>query len=320
MLLKNKCRVERVVLPTPYPIGEVYSYVILDEPVTIVDAGVYTDEIRRIWDERLRTLGLTFRDVKRIYLTHGHSDHYGFARVFAELSGAKVYLHPWDFDKVKDRREYYMRVIPFFRMFGVPEDYIDYFVQVIAWESPFCKALDEDCLVAVGDGDRLEFEGFSFEIVHVPGHSPGHTILLLEDEAITGDFIFTSLTPDPIIDVTRDGKRVKSMLNYCESLKKMRDRGLKVFYPAHREFKGSYIQALDNLMARFRDKSRLIIAALKEKGRLTPFELARAIYPDMKKAHIYIVMSEIMGRLDILEDKGKVRCFYEDGLLYYSAL
>ncbi len=318
MFLKNKIHVERVLLPTPYPIGEVYSYVILEDPVTVVDVGVYTDEMKEIWKVKLKALGLTFKDVKRIYLTHGHSDHYGFAKVFSDISGAKIYLHPWDFDKVENRREYYMRVVPFLRLFGVPEDYIDYFVQVLAWESPFCKDLERDYLVSVEDGYTLDFDGFSFEVVHVPGHSPGHTLLLFEDEAITGDFIFTNLTPDPIIDITRDGRRIKSMLNYCESLKKMKRKGLNIFYPAHREFKGDYPLALDNLMTRFKNKSMLILNAIKKKGKLTPFELAKMIYPDMKKSHIYIIMSEIIGRLDILERKGEICCYQQNGLVYYA--
>ncbi len=318
MLLKDKIHIERIPLPTSYPIGDIYSYLILEDPITVVDVGVYTPEMKRIWEENLKKHGLTFKDIKRIYITHGHSDHYGFSRVFSDLSGAKIFLHPNDFDKVKNRREYYLRAVPFLRMFGVPEDYVAHFVNVIAWESLLCKDLTEDYLIPVSDEEKLEFDGFSLSIFHVPGHSPGHTILMFEDEALTGDFIFTSLTPDPIIDVTPSGLRMKSMVSYCKSLKKMERLGLRVFYPAHREFVGEYAVALKNLMERFKNKSRLILDCIKAKKEVTPFELALSIYPEMNKSHIFIVMSEIIGRLDILEEKGEVVCNKKNGLLFYS--
>lgn len=43
-----------------------------------------------------------------------------------------------------------------------------------------------------GDGEELQFGKSSFKIIHVPGHSPGHTVFLFESDnvLIAGDVLF----------------------------------------------------------------------------------------------------------------------------------
>ena len=93
-----------------------------------------------------------------IFLTHGHHDHVGAVQAVMEETGAPVYLCPRD-DARNTGDEHYS--------FRLPEGgrYYD-------------------------DGDVLRFAGLSFEIMAVPGHTPGGVAILCEDALFTGDTLF----------------------------------------------------------------------------------------------------------------------------------
>ena len=73
----------------------VNSYLVIDgDGVTIIDAG-----LPRYWkllDRELARLGLTLDDVRALILTHGDTDHIGFAGRLYREKGIPAYLHPAD--------------------------------------------------------------------------------------------------------------------------------------------------------------------------------------------------------------------------------
>ncbi len=78
----------------------VNSYLVIDgDGVTIIDAG-----LPRYWhllDRELASLGLTLDDVRALILTHGDSDHIGFAARLSREKGIRAYLHPADVDRAR---------------------------------------------------------------------------------------------------------------------------------------------------------------------------------------------------------------------------
>ena len=73
----------------------VNSYLVADgDGVTIIDAG-----LPRYWkllSRELAQLGLTLDDVRALILTHGDSDHIGFAGRLSREKGIPAYLFPAD--------------------------------------------------------------------------------------------------------------------------------------------------------------------------------------------------------------------------------
>jgi glyoxylase-like metal-dependent hydrolase (beta-lactamase superfamily II) len=78
----------------------VNSYLVVDgDGVTIIDAG-----LPRYWqllDSELARLGLTLGDVRALILTHGDTDHIGFAARLSREKGIRAYLHPADADRAR---------------------------------------------------------------------------------------------------------------------------------------------------------------------------------------------------------------------------
>jgi hypothetical protein len=98
-------RIEKLVIPTPFPVGPINIYLIIDDPLTLVDTGPKTEEALSALREQLRKLGFIAADLRRIFLTHTHEDHCGLAGALQRESGARVYVHEWEFENISLHRQ-----------------------------------------------------------------------------------------------------------------------------------------------------------------------------------------------------------------------
>lgn len=106
-----------------------------------------------------------------LLLTHGHVDHSGGAGVVVAEHGIEAYVHPDDDFLTLDPLTQ-MRML-----FGMvpPGNY-----------SPPANR------ISLGDGQVLGLAGLDLEVVHTPGHTPGHCCFLLRAEGVlfSGDHLF----------------------------------------------------------------------------------------------------------------------------------
>ena len=106
-----------------------------------------------------------------LLLTHGHIDHMGGAGGVVTATGVDAYMHPDDDFLVRDPAAILRS------MFGIVVD-------AEAFAAPEYRLLDDKTV--------LSLAGLDFQVVHTPGHTPGHCCFVLEDEAImfSGDQLF----------------------------------------------------------------------------------------------------------------------------------
>lgn len=112
--------------------------------------------------QEIENLGLA---VEKILLTHGHFDHVGAVGLLREKTGAPVYLHPDDVERMLGARRQGM-------LFG------------LSVQTP----PKPDHLVT--DGDSVPFGGLAFRVAHTPGHTPGCVSYIADGMAFVGDLIF----------------------------------------------------------------------------------------------------------------------------------
>ena len=136
------------------------NYWVLSTPesdqVVIIDLGFGAAEIFGRLENHSKQLAA-------IVLTHAHVDH---AREAGILAGddVPVYIH---------------------------EDDAIAFTDIEAWNPGFGNPLEPvSDLRTLAHGQVLDFEGFSLETVHTPGHTPGHCAFLTDALLFSGDLVF----------------------------------------------------------------------------------------------------------------------------------
>ena len=102
-----------------------------------------------------------------ILITHTHFDHVGAVAEVARETGAEVWVPELEKGVLADINSY----VPF-PGFGPYESY--------------------DAEHTLDGGEKLEMAGFEIDVLHTPGHSPGHVTFSVPDERalFSGDVLF----------------------------------------------------------------------------------------------------------------------------------
>ncbi|MDO9354725.1 MAG: MBL fold metallo-hydrolase, partial [Solirubrobacteraceae bacterium] len=82
--------VHRIALPTPFAVGRINTYLLVGDPLTLVDCGVNTGVSLDTLEAALESLGYRIEDLEQVILTHEHFDHIGLAEIIARRAGCPV--------------------------------------------------------------------------------------------------------------------------------------------------------------------------------------------------------------------------------------
>ncbi|HEU0243608.1 MAG TPA: MBL fold metallo-hydrolase [Candidatus Limnocylindrales bacterium] len=204
--------------------------------VTIIDAGA-PGLWKRVAAE-LAAMGRTLEDVRAIVLTHGHSDHVGYAERGRRERGWPVWVHEADETLAKGEAKNPaqsppLRLSP---MLG------------FAWWAARHGLLRVPPLTAVstfGDGATLDVPG-SPRVILVPGHTPGSAALHVpsHDVVFTGDAMATYSPADGL----RGPQVAAFSADYAlarESLARLRGLAAGLVLPGHGDpFRGGIDEAV----------------------------------------------------------------------------
>lgn len=157
--------------------------VVTPEGITVIDAGLAGH--RHDLVAELRHLGRTLDDVRGVVLTHGDSDHVGFAERLHREQGVPVYVHAADADRAKGgdkpaNAKQQMRLGP---MLG----FLGYSMRKGGLRTTWLTDV-----VEVHGGETLDLPGAPV-VIPMPGHSPGSIAVSVPavDAVFVGDALTT---------------------------------------------------------------------------------------------------------------------------------
>jgi hydroxyacylglutathione hydrolase len=196
----------------PLTLGFVQAYLI-ETPggLALVDCGMARQEGAIL--RAMRELGR--EDLKLIFITHAHADHYGSAAALKRLTGAPVAVHRADAQAMADGRTPVRGSRPLVRLI----------TSLVLRLSPV-PPVQADVLLE--DGDSLAQYGLPGGIVHTPGHSPGSSCLVLEDgSGFVGDLVSAGGKPHLQRTFVEDPEQLR------QSYARLRDLKLARVYAGH---------------------------------------------------------------------------------------
>jgi glyoxylase-like metal-dependent hydrolase (beta-lactamase superfamily II) len=176
-----------------------------DGGMVLVDAGAPRNEDQIL--ERLREIGRD--DLRLIWITHAHLDHYGSAAAVRSATGAPVAIHEADAAAMA-RGETPLGSV---RLWG-------HLVKALLPIAPRrLKPPPARADLVVGEGDSLETFGIAAEVLHTPGHTPGSTSLLVDGRHLfVGDLVSNMVWPHAQLLYAHDWVAIRASIRRLQAL------------------------------------------------------------------------------------------------------
>ncbi|MED3660828.1 MBL fold metallo-hydrolase [Ureibacillus terrenus] len=311
--------ITKIVIPTPYDVGDVNAFLVKGDALSIVDAGPKTQEAYEALEYGIKNAGYRFDDIEQVILTHHHPDHAGWVDAFprAEILGHE-YIDHW----MKKNEEFLRYREAFYEMYlrkqAVPEENIQEILSIrrnleLYGNTPLTKYIQ--------DGD--EVPGHPGLIAYyTPGHAQSHLIFHDQKtkEVIGGDLLLEKIASNPLIEppVDLSFDRPRSLVQYQASLRFLATLDVAKLYAGH----GNEIVDVKGLVKERLQKdahrTNQVYEILSEPK--TVYEVTKALYPAVYESQLGLTLSKTQGYLDVLVKEDRVRCEQMGDQEFYSRI
>jgi glyoxylase-like metal-dependent hydrolase (beta-lactamase superfamily II) len=320
--------IHRLPIPTPFRVGRVNCYLIEDDPLTLVDVGPNSGRSLVALEEAMTEHGHRIEDLERIVITHQHTDHLGLVGILADRSGAEVcaldVLVPIveDFNLHADRADELAQALML--RHGITPDV----VTALAAMSRAYRGWAGSAPVAhvLHDGGELAFAGRTLEVLHRPGHSPSDTVLWDPEAAIllAGDHLIKHISSNPLISQPLGGRsgqpsseRPRALIMYLESLRLTQAMPIETVLPGHGDTFGDHAALIEERFTMHERRARKFAALIAERPR-TAHDIAQVTWGNVAVTQAYLTLSEVLGHVDLLIERGEVVEDERDGVVYFT--
>jgi glyoxylase-like metal-dependent hydrolase (beta-lactamase superfamily II) len=258
-------------------------------------------------------------------LTHQHMDHVGLVDILARRSGAEVaaidLLAPWlaDYSRRMEADDRFAEEL--MGRHGVPHDVG---VALRAVSSAF-RAWGSKGTVTMplADGSELALRDRTFRVLHRPGHSPSDTVFhdVEHRTLLGGDHLIAHISSNPLITrplSDEETERPKALLTYLESLRATRAmEDVDVVLPGHGEEVANRVELIDQRFRMHERRAAKIRGLLDEP--LTAYDIAQRLWGNVALTQAFLTLSEVLGHIDLLAERGEVVEDYDGAVSRFTA-
>jgi glyoxylase-like metal-dependent hydrolase (beta-lactamase superfamily II) len=251
--------------------------------------------------------------VKRVIVTHAHTDHFGGAVWLQQESGCDVLMHPADTAVATSTWRSDLREL--FGPLGYTAELLDrYFSGEWKFETPEFSPL-------IG-GDVFEVGTTRLRIEHRPGHTPGH--IWVTDETskamFVGDYLIADHPTNAGLEIDRTDPtgRAPLLQQYTEGLRELASRPAPALFAAHGPPITDHRALIERRLQKSDRRTARVLKALSDMP-TSAFDLGTRLYRG-RAAGSWEVMADLTGRLDLLVAQGRASAHLgEDGVWYFHA-
>lgn len=311
--------IHKIIIPTPFAVGDVNAYLVKGDALTLIDAGPKTELALTALKHGIKEAGYEMTDIEQVVLTHHHPDHAGWTDAFehATVLGHE-YNQVWmardeEFLQYHDR--FYLQCL---KEEGVPEEY---FRWVEKMRRPLNLLGSRSLDTYLYDGEILPGHP-DIQILETLGHAQSHLAFWSESSKVLigGDLILEKISSNPLIEppMNTNEERPKSMLQYNTSLKKIQQLPIEKVYSGH----GNDVYNIQELVTTRLEKQKeraLKVLEMMSDGEKTIFELTKQLFPKVYEKELGLTLSETIGQIDYLIDEKLISVTRnEKGILLYE--
>ncbi len=311
-------------IPTPFVVGRVNTYLLEDDPLTLIDSGPNSGKALDELERQLGALGHVIEDLELIIVSHQHIDHMGLVEILANRSGAEVaaidllvpFLARYSEQAELDDR-YAAKVMG---EHGIPDDMVTALRSVSAsfraWGGPATVTRE------LHDGETITLRDRQLQVQLRPGHSPTDTLFWDERRRllIGADHLIGHISSNPLLSRPLDGssERPQALLTYMESLRRTRALPAEIVLPGHGEPVSEHAQLIDSRLAMHERRAEKLLRLIAEQPQ-TAYQLAQRLWGNVAVTQAYLTLSEVLGHMDLLVERGQAERLLEGDVIRFAA-
>lgn len=305
-------------IPLPKnPLKAINSYIIISEKRNlIIDTGFNTAECRTELMSGLEELNIDLGKTD-LLVTHMHMDHSGLAPFLKKQGVQAVYFSQIDGDifNQTSKRNRFLQTMN--QLLGFGRD------NSLEFGKEFgANPVEPLEFIPLFEGNEVVVGDYCFEVVDIPGHTPGHIGLYERKHKLffSGDHILDPITPN----ITFWGFEQDILATYMKSLNKVYAYEIDYLFTAHRIIIRNHKKRIEELLGHHEERLQEIMTLLRngkktasEMASLMHWDLSHKSWKDFPHSQKWFAAGEAMSHLEHLLHIGLVEREDKDGMLVY---
>ncbi|VEF49052.1 beta-lactamase [Bacillus freudenreichii] len=314
-------KVTPIIVPVKSSLKSINFYLLKKgQSLILVDVGLNNDECWNALNDTLHKNGFGIEDITHIILTHHHVDHVGLVNRVVDVKQVPVYAHPLSFPRLKRDYEFIQMRIEFFDRL---------YKEMGCGEAGMKQVEHLKRAAEANQSQRIECELLeltpglfkNLEVIEIHGHAPDQIALYDPEEKVffSGDLLISHISSNALVEPDENGNRIQSLSVHLNSMKKCMSFPIDTVFPGHGELIKNPNELIKKRIAGVERKAEKFLSLI-EAGYKTASAVAQAYYKDTYERQFSLVLSEVIGHLDYLEERNRVGKRVINGVFEYVHL
>ena len=309
------------------PLGFVNVYLIKTSAgCLLVDTGWNTEEAYQALLKGLAQAGAALQDLRILFITHTHPDHFGLAGRLQQVTQAQVLLHASESDWIEQQHAFGERFLADGANWLVQNGFPPPDLAILRRDLPNLARSQTRARVdrPITDGEQVRLGEFELEAIWTPGHAPGHLCLYDRQRQIlfSGDHVLPNITPNIGFSMTPGSN---PLADYLASLKKVAALPARLVLPSHGQAFSDLPKRVQQIEQHHEVRLGLMLAALQA-GDKNAYQVAAAVpwtdsaisVTELDAVSKFFALAETSAHLELLVSRAAIGRSQPDGTVQYS--